>query len=282
MSEKSSGRTIIITGASDGIGAAAARELAAAGENVIIVGRNPAKTRALAAELNAPSYVADFADLAQVRDLAAKLRGAHPRIDVLVNNAGALIPNFTRTVDGHEKTLQVNHLAPFLLTNLLMDVLVASKALVVNTSSDSASFGHIDLDDLDSSTSFDSKKAYGATKLENILFTRELHRRFHAQGVRAVAFNPGTAATNFASDTTTNWRWVYNTPLRHLVLLSPRRATRTLMWFLDDTSSTTWTSGQFYLRREHANTPNAQADDDGLARRLWERSAQLVDLSPAP
>ena len=128
-------RTIVITGASDGIGAAAARQLQAEGERVVIVGRSAEKTARVADELGAERHVADFADLAQVRALAAELRAQHDRIDVLANNAGGMFAQREVTVDGFEKTFQVNHLAGFLLTNLLRDVLVESRASVIQTAS---------------------------------------------------------------------------------------------------------------------------------------------------
>src|SRR6201999_4393847 len=130
-------RTILITGASDGIGAAAARRVRAAGENVVPVGRSESKTAAMAAELDADYFVADYADLSQVRALAEKIRSEYPRIDVLGNNAGGVFTKLDRTADGHEITFQVNYLAPFLLTTSLLDVLVESRATIVNTSSSS-------------------------------------------------------------------------------------------------------------------------------------------------
>lgn len=134
---------------SDGIGAAAARTLTAKGEKVVIVGRSAAKTAAVAQALNAPYHVADFADLAQVRDLAGKLQAAYPRIDVLANNAGGIMGTRELTVDGFEKTFQVNHLAQFLLTSLLMPTLIASNAKVLQTASVAAQrYGRIDIDDL--------------------------------------------------------------------------------------------------------------------------------------
>jgi NAD(P)-dependent dehydrogenase (short-subunit alcohol dehydrogenase family) len=271
------GRTIVITGASDGIGAAAAHALSAAGEQVVVVGRDPGKTGRLAAELKAPSLTADFADLAEVRQLAARLRAACPRIDILVNNAGAIMPSFQRTADGREKTFQVNHLAPFLLTSLLLDVLQASQAAVITTASTAARLGHLDLDDLDSTRAFDTKKAYATSKLENILFTRELDRRYAGRGIRAVAYHPGNIASNFASDTTSNWRFIYNSPLRHVALTSPEKGTRTLLWLVNGTPGTTWTPGLFYVKRK-PSIPSPQAADDALAASLWNRSAQLAGL----
>ncbi len=169
-----SNRTIVITGASDGIGAAAARVLADQGEQIVLVGRSPAKTAAVAAETGGPYYVADFTDLAQVRDLAAKLTAAFPRIDVLANNAGGIMGDRTVTTDGFEKTFQVNHLAPFLLTHLLTPTLLASRAAVLQTSSIAAQrYGNIDIEDLQNEKSYSPNKAYGDSKLENILFTKD-------------------------------------------------------------------------------------------------------------
>jgi len=190
------------------------------------------------------------------------------------------MPGFERTADGHEKTFQVNHLAPFLLTNLLMDVLAAGSATVITTASDAASLGHVDLDDLDSTRGFDTKKAYATSKLENILFTRELHRRYADRGIHAVAFHPGNVASNFASGTTSNWRFVYNTPLRHIALVSPEKGTRTLLWLVNGTPGTTWTPGLFYARNK-PKIPTPQAWDDALAASLWNRSAELAGLTNA-
>jgi NAD(P)-dependent dehydrogenase (short-subunit alcohol dehydrogenase family) len=274
-------RTIVITGASDGIGAVAARELARAGERVVVVGRSPDKTRAVAEEIGAPAYVCDFADLGQVRALAEQLRAAHPRIDVLVNNAGAIMGGFERTVDGHEKTLQVNHLAPFLLTNLLLDQLVSSHARVINTASTAAKrFGSLDLDNLENERGYDAIKAYGDAKLDNILFTRELHRRYGAHGIATVAFHPGNVASNFASDTTSSWRFIYNTPLRHLMLISPRRGAQPLLRLAEGRPGVDWQSGAFYVKTKIASS-GPQADDASLAAALWNRSAEMVGLPAA-
>ncbi|GHH00833.1 SDR family NAD(P)-dependent oxidoreductase [Comamonas sp. JC664] len=137
-------QTIVITGASDGIGAAAARELCAQGHKVVVVGRSPAKTREVATALGADFFVADFARFSEVRELADALRTAYPRIDVLANNAGGVFSQRALTEDGHELTFQVNHLSPFLLTLSLLDTLTASKARVVQTSSLGARVsGHI-------------------------------------------------------------------------------------------------------------------------------------------
>ena len=158
-------KIVIITGASDGIGAAAARLLHARGASVVIVGHSEQKTKAVARELNAPYYLADFAKLVEVRQLATQLRKDYPHIDVLVNNAGGVFGNRELTVDGHEKALQVNHLAPFLLTCLLMDILIDSKAVVINTSSAASRLlSDLDINDLEIENNYSPSKAYGNSK----------------------------------------------------------------------------------------------------------------------
>ncbi|MCL3859668.1 SDR family NAD(P)-dependent oxidoreductase [Actinotalea sp. K2] len=271
-------RTVVITGASDGIGAAAARRLVEAGDRVVVVGRSQGKTLAVARELGSPAHLADFTRLDDVRRLAGELRTAYPRIDVLVNNAGGLMGDRELTGDGFEKTLQVNHLAPFLLTHLLMDRLVEGRATVVSTSSAAARlFGRLDLDDLDNSRRYSPNKAYGDGKLANILFTRELHRRFHDQGIAAAAFHPGVVATNFAEGSTSMMRFLYRTPLRHLGLLSPDAGADTLVWLAQGTPGQDWVSGAFYEKRKVSRT-HPQADDAALAAGLWERSLEMVGL----
>jgi NAD(P)-dependent dehydrogenase (short-subunit alcohol dehydrogenase family) len=195
-----------ITGASDGIGAAAARRLHRSGEHVVIVGRSPEKTTSVATELGVDYFISDFADLSQIRSLAQQLLERYPRIEVLANNAGGLTHKRVLTVDGHEKTLQVNHLAPFLLTNLLLDRLIESRASVVNTSSSGNwIYARLDTDDLELERGYRAGRAYGNTKLQNILFTRELHRRYHSAGLNAVTFNPGNVSTNFGGNEKTWW-----------------------------------------------------------------------------
>lgn len=267
-------RTIVITGASDGIGAAAARTLAKAGEQVVVVGRSAEKTRALATELGASHHVADFADLAQVRDLAEKLKANYPRIDVLANNAGGMMGKRTLTVDGNELTFQVNHLAPFLLTNLLMETLTASQAKITNTASHANFHGKLDLFDLNAERGYSTYRAYGTGKLANILFTSELHRRFHDQGITTAAFHPGVVRTNFAADSTSPFRHAYKTLLNRF-MLSPDQGADTMLWLINGTAGTDWISGAYYARRALAKA-NPQAYDAELARGLWEKSEQLV------
>lgn len=272
-------KTIVITGASDGIGAAAARELERQGHEVVLVGRSPAKTGALAAELGAPSYTSDFADLDDVRRLADELGANHPRIDVLANNAGGIMGHRSLTKDGFESTFQVNHLAPFLLTSLLLPTLTSSRATVVQTASIAARlFGHVDLDDLQLERGYSPDRAYGNGKLENILFTRELDRRHGADGIAAAAFHPGVVGTSFARDTTHPMRFLYHTPvIKNLFTISPERGAKGLVWLATQEPGRDWPTGEYFERNKVAKS-NPQARDADLARGLWDRSAELVGL----
>ncbi|MCO4238599.1 SDR family NAD(P)-dependent oxidoreductase [Pseudarthrobacter sp. MDT3-28] len=267
-------RTIVITGASDGIGAAAARTLTQAGDRVVVVGRSEEKTQAIAKELNADYFVSDFADLDQVRTLAAQLRDDYERIDVLANNAGGIMGKHQLTVDGNESTFQINHLAPFLLTTELMDVLTASNAKVINTASAANGFGKMDLFDLKSEHTYSTNRAYGTAKLANILFTSELHRRFGEQGITTAAFHPGVVRTNFAAESTSPMRHAYKTLLNRF-MLTPDQGADTLLWLINGTAGTDWISGAYYAKRALAKA-NAQAYDAELAQGLWEASEALV------
>ena len=274
-------RTIVLTGASDGIGAAAAQALAARGDRVVVVGRSPGKTAAVARAVGAEHHVADFARLDEVRALAATLAERHPRIDVLANNAGGLMGPRELTEDGFERTLQVNHLAPFLLTHGLLGPLLAARGRVVTTSSAAARlFAALDLDDLDLARGYSPRRAYGNSKLANVLFTRELHRRHHAAGLAAAAFHPGVVATNFAAETTDAMGFLYRTPLRRLVMVSPTRGASTLVWLATAQPGRDWRSGGYFEKRRPART-SPRASDDVLAAGLWERSAQMVGVLAA-
>jgi NAD(P)-dependent dehydrogenase (short-subunit alcohol dehydrogenase family) len=271
-------KTILITGASDGIGAASARALTAKGHQVLIVGRSPSKTAAVAREARAEPFVADFSRLDEVRALADQVKAAlGGRLDVLANNAGGIFGDRTITEDGYEYTFQVNHLAPFLLTQLLLDELREVGGTVVNTSSiASRLFGHLDIDDLDNARAYSPSKAYGDAKLANILFTRGLHARVHDQGIATMAFHPGTVATNFAADSTHPMRWLYHTPLRRLALISADRGGANLTWAIEGRPGVDWLSGEYYAQRTLATRVNPQIHDDALVDALWERSADMV------
>ncbi len=273
-------QTIIITGASDGIGAAAARQLKDRGHRVVVVGRSRAKTEAVARELDAPYHLADYARLADVERLASEL-AQYDRIDVLANNAGGIMGERAVTEDGFEKTFQVNHLAPFYLTELLMDRLVASRAKVIQTASVAANQWGTDFDvrDLDNERDYAPEKAYGYAKLENILFTRELDRRRRADGVSAVAFHPGVVRSSFASDTNHFMRFIYHTPLKYLITITPEKAARHLTALAEGTPGVDWRPGEVYAKGEPMEV---KFEDDGIvARELWERSERMLESRTA-
>jgi NAD(P)-dependent dehydrogenase (short-subunit alcohol dehydrogenase family) len=273
-------KVIVITGGSDGIGAAAAGLLKSQGNHVVIVGRSLQKTEKVASELSVPYYIADFAKLDDVRKLAAQLKKDLPRIDVLANNAGGIMGGKRMlTVDGHEMTIQVNYLAPFLLTNLLLDTLIASKATVIATSSvGHTGAGKLDLDDIDMEHGYTRMSAYGKAKLMDILFTKELHRRYHAQGIAAAAFHPGIVRTSFASEFGGGGvSLIYRSFINHL-LLSPAKGADTLVWLATSEPGKDWQSGEYYQKRK-IKEPSEQAQDAKLAHDLWELSAKLTGLN---
>lgn len=272
-------QTMIITGASDGIGAEAARTLSSKGHHVVLVGRNREKTAALAQELKAEHYLADFSQLDEVRTLAALLLDRYPRIDVLANNAGGIFtPARQSTDDGFELTFQVNYLAPFLLTHLLLEPLVASGAAVINTSSmANRLYGKVDLSDLNAERYYEPKRAYGNAKLEQIMFTRELQRRFGAQGLGAAAFHPGVVRTGFSRAPGSSVESVYTNRLISTFLATPAKGADTLIWLAEGSGARTWPSGEYFKHRKVART-NPQAKDASLCSSLWEQSKQMLQL----
>ncbi|MEO9298969.1 SDR family NAD(P)-dependent oxidoreductase [Devosia alba] len=273
-------RTIIITGASDGIGAAAARQLHKDGHRVVLVGRSPRKTEAIAQEIGAEYFLADFTRLDDVRRLAAELDSKYDRIDVLANNAGGVFGDRSKTVDGFEQTIQINHLAPFLLTHLLMSKLIESSASVIQTSSTGARIsGKLDIDDLDQDENYSPIRAYGTAKLANILFTRELHHRYHAKGVSAAAFHPGNVATRFGSGTTSKlMKFITSFPLTRATFVSPEKGAEQLVWLAEGKPGIDWISGTYYEKFKVARRNNPQALDADLAQKLWLRSAELLGV----
>ncbi|WP_136517918.1 SDR family NAD(P)-dependent oxidoreductase [Cellulomonas telluris] len=274
-------RTVVVTGASDGIGAAAAGALAARGHDVVVVGRDPERTRRVADEVGGPAYLADFAHLDQVRDLADRLLAAHPRIDVLVNNAGGLFPERVLTEDGLETTFQVDHLAPFLLTRLLLDRLLSVGGAVVTTSSTAHKTSRLTVDEAAvlggpaDTRRYVPFRAYGDAKLANVLFTRELHRRYHGAGLASAAVHPGGVATSFAGTSTDLFGWFYRSSLGKRLLRTPEVGARDLVRLADGRPRVDWPSGQYWADGRIARV-NRRADDPVLARVLWERSEHLV------
>jgi len=269
------GKTVVITGASDGIGAAAAKLLYARGARVIVVGRSLEKTTEVAKAVGTEPITADFTDLASVRKAAKAILMACPKLDVLINNAGGLWPERLVTDDGHEQTFKVNYLAPFLLTNLLHERLADSRGRVISTSSRANTVGHVDLDDLESAKAYKAFNVYGTTKLENILFTRELARRWGSQGITAACVHPGVVATQFGRDS--KLTSLFYQGLSRRFLRSPEKGADTIVWLATTEPGEDWQSGGYYADRKPGKQLNPQADDTELAAALWAQTEILLN-----
>jgi NAD(P)-dependent dehydrogenase (short-subunit alcohol dehydrogenase family) len=268
----------IVTGATSGIGRAAAIEMASRGVEVGIVGRDEARVGATARQARAGGdgavvheYVADLADLGEVRRLAAEVADAHPTIDVLANNAGAMFTSRHVTPDGFEETIALNHLAPFLLTTLLLPRISEVGGRVVTTSSDLHRGAHLDLSDLQSEHGrFRPQRAYGTSKQCNVLFTRELQRRH--PDIAANCFHPGVIRTGFGKNDGVVAR--ISLTLAGPFLKSPEVGARSLVWLALDPAAGDLRGR--YVHKQRPTEPSAEAQDDRLAAELWERSEQLV------
>ena len=267
-----SGKTIVITGGSSGIGAAAAKALSARGAHVAITGRS-SETDRLANEIGADAFHVDFGELRSVKSFSQALLAKFPKIDVLANNVGGIFNDRRLTIDGHETTFQVNHLAGFYLTTLLRSRLEESQASIINTSSFANWFGHVDLNDLENAKNYNAGRAYGTAKLMNILHVQELQRRF--KGVHTAAFHPGPVATGFAREGGTFAKLIYETPLKNLFLISPEKGAETLNWLASTEGGKDWQSGAYYAKKRIAST-NSQAKNAALAHDFWDASEALL------
>jgi len=273
---------VVVTGASAGIGAAAAVALARRGATVVAVGRDERRLRRVADRIAAAGpgirgepERADFASLAEVRGLAERLLERHERIDVLVNNAGAVFGRRELSAEGHELTLAVNHLAPFLLTNLLLDRMrEAADARVVTTSSGAHAGGLIDLDDLELERSWSSWRAYCNSKLANVLFTRELAKRLAGGPVVANSLHPGVIRSRLGRNMGAVMRGGWG--VASLFFGSPRRGARTIVHLAASPEGGRTSGGYFVNGRPHAVV--GQGADDFFAEELWRRSEEMVGL----
>jgi retinol dehydrogenase 14 len=271
------GKTVLITGASAGIGKATASELAARGARVALLCRDEAKARAACDEIRARTPAAqldvvplDLRSLASVRACAEAVLDAYPRIDVLINNAGVFPPTLRTTADGFEEQIGVNHLGHFLLTNLLLDRLAASApARVVNVSSMMHAGGKIDFASFQKPAKYDAFAAYRQSKLANILFANELARRAAGKRVTSNSLHPGGVATEIARDSA----WWMRAGMR-LVGASPAKGARTSVLLASAPEHEATTGKYFVSGREKATDPAAR--DAELAARLWDESAKLV------
>jgi len=280
MSEQTmAGRTILVTGASDGIGAEAARVLASRGATVLVTGRSAEKLKPVAEAVGTEPLVADFSRFDDVRRLAAEVAERTPTIDVLLNNAGGTFVPANKTPDGHEPNFQVNHLAPFLLTHLLRPQLTAAgKSLVLNTASVGNLMGKIVLDDLD----YEHRKArefpaYGTGKLMNILFTRGISQRWSGDGIVSAAVHPGPVGSSFGRD---SWfiGLLYRSPLKRFGTISVPDGAAPLV-VLAERGADPEIDGRYFSRFKIDGLENKQARNQALIDGLWERSADIVGVS---
>lgn len=278
------GKVCVVTGGTDGIGKAAAHGLALRGATLFVHGRDPTKGARAVAELKASSgnpriefLQADFASLADVRRLAAEVAQRAPRIDVLVNNAGGVFAKRTLSQDGHELTFAVNHLAPFLLTHLLLDTLKGAPARIVTTSSEAHRRANIAFDDLQSARRYSPMGVYGSSKLANILFTRVLAKRLAGTAITATCLHPGFVKTSFG-------RGFDASPLLGglFALISrfartPEKGAETVI-YLAASPEVEGASGGYYFDCR-LKTPSAAAQDDAAAERLWQLSERLAGVA---
>ena len=281
MAESQSQRVAVVTGASSGIGLHTALGLACAGMGVVMTGRDSVRTeraRQWVTERSGSDRVeialADFSRLAEVRRLAEDILSGHDRLDVLVNNAGLFSPQYRLSADGFELTFAVNHLAPFLFTNLLLDRLEPSApARIITVASDAHRRNQIDLGNITRPPDWTMMRAYGRSKLCNILFTRELASRLDPDEVVVTCLHPGMVATGIGQRgglTELGWR------IAKPFMLSPEKGAETPVFLATVPDPRPFHGG--YVVRKALAPPDPAALDSGLARRLWDESARLVGL----
>jgi Dehydrogenases with different specificities (related to short-chain alcohol dehydrogenases) len=278
------GKVVLVTGGTGGIGKATAIGLAALGARVGITGRDLTRAERVAAEIRTASgnpavdpFAADMSSQAEVRRLAVAVLDAYPRLDVLVNNVGGFWAHRHPTVDGLELTFAVNHLASFLLTNLLLDRLKASApARVVTVSSHVQAEGRIDFDDLQGARDYSGQAAYSQSKLANVMFANELARRLEGSHVTATSLHPGFVRTDFGAE---DQAWFFSI-ISHAVrpfLKTPAQGARSSI-YLASSPDMEGVTAQFFVNSK-PKTANKVAYDADMTRRLWDVSAGLVGMS---
>jgi NAD(P)-dependent dehydrogenase (short-subunit alcohol dehydrogenase family) len=275
------GKVVVITGATSGIGEVAALRLAGMGARIVLVARDAARGQKTLTRLAIAGtgvthsiHYADLSRIAEMKRVAAEISAAEPRIDVLINNAGALFGARTVTADNLEETFATNHMAYFVLTlGLRNSLIAAAPSRVVSTASDLHKGYPLDFDDLQASKSYSSIGAYGRSKLCNILFTRELARRWNGNGVTANCLHPGFVATRFGDGSGAILSRVVR--IAKTFAISPEKGAETIV-YLASSPEATQSGGYFYKCRPA--TPAAAARDDEAARRLWAESAKIAGL----
>jgi NAD(P)-dependent dehydrogenase (short-subunit alcohol dehydrogenase family) len=274
------GKVVVMSGATSGIGEVAAVRLAALGARLVLIARDRARGEATLARLRAAAtdvghvvYYADLSALAQTRRVAAEIAAAEPRIDVLVNNAGAIFATRAVTADGLERTFALNHMSCFVLTAGLLDrVVAAAPARIVNTASNAHRRGHLEFDDLQSARRYRGFAVYGTSKLCNILFTRELARRLAGRGVTANCFTPGFVATRFGDQA--GGLYAAGVRFAKLFAATAEKGAETLV-YLANSPEVANISGQFFQNCRPGSL-SAEAQDDAVARQLWRESERIA------
>jgi NAD(P)-dependent dehydrogenase (short-subunit alcohol dehydrogenase family) len=276
------GKVVVITGATSGIGKVAAERLAAMGARLVLVARDPQRGEALLAELRRlgpgnkhSAHYADLSRLAETKRVAAEIAAAEPRIDVLINNAGAIFTSRQVTEDGLERTFALNHMSYFLVTlGLRRSLAAAAPARVVNTASNAHQRGRLDFDDLQTTRGYRAFRTYGTSKLCNILFTRELARRGSADGITTNSLHPGFVDTRFGDQ---GRGWLnYGIKIGKLFALSPQKGAETIVYLASSPEVARATGGYYY--KCALATPTRAAQDDSAAKRLWVESARLAGI----
>ena len=275
------GKTVLVTGGTGGIGRATAAALAGLGARVGITGRDLVRTRAAAAEIVAPSgnpavdaFAGDMSSQAQVRRLAREVLEVYPRLDVLVNNVGGFWSTRRVTADGLEHTFAVNHLAGFLLTDLLLDRLTASApARIVTVSSGAQTMGRLNFDDLQGERGYSGQRAYNQSKLANVMFTYELARRLAGSGVTATVLHPGVVRTRFAADDPSPM-WKVLLPMIRPLLKSPAKGAATSI-YLASAPEVEGVTGTYFVNCK-PRTSSKSSYDQAAAGHLWHISVDLV------
>jgi NAD(P)-dependent dehydrogenase (short-subunit alcohol dehydrogenase family) len=276
------GKVIVITGATSGIGQVAAERLAGLGARIVLVARDRSRAETTLARLRQRgpgishrAHYGDLSRLAEMRRVARDIAKSEPRIDVLINNAGAMFNARRVTADGLEGTFALNHMAYFVLTHGLRERLVASApSRVINTASEAHRGARLDFDDLQSTHGYSGFKVYGRSKLCNVLYTRELARRLAGTGVAANCLHPGFVATRFGDESGGLGAWVIR--LAKVLAISPEKGAETIA-HLATSEDVTQISGEYFYQCR-VTTPAREAQDDGAAERLWAESMRLAAL----
>lgn len=274
-------KTVVITGATSGIGQVAAEKLSAMGANLVLVARDPERGEATLARLrqlgpgNHSIHYADLSRLSEMKRVADEIAAAEPRIDVLINNAGAMFGKRQVTEDGLELTFALNHMSYFVLANRLYDRLRASApARLINTASDAHRGRKLDFSDLQSSRGYQGFPVYGRTKLCNILHAGELARRWAGSGVTANSLHPGFVNTRFAGDVSGVFGWGIN--LAKKFALTPEQGAETIIYLASSQDDSVVRANGLYFSKCKVATPTAEARDADSARRLWDESERLA------